>query len=72
MYVPFFISFCQQNGKDWRPGAMDRLPKRATEHFEKGRELTKATKGLKRSGLLRGKTIGDGQVWRGDRDACPG
>jgi hypothetical protein len=47
MCLPFSISFCQQNGKDWRPGAMDRLPKRATEHFEKGRELTKATKGLK-------------------------
>jgi hypothetical protein len=33
--------------KDWRPAAMDRLAKRATEHFEKGRELTKAAKGLK-------------------------
>ena len=33
--------------KDWRPAAMDRLPKRATEHFEKGRELVKQAKGLK-------------------------
>jgi hypothetical protein len=33
--------------KDWRPAAMDRLPKRATKHFEKGRELAKAAKGLK-------------------------
>jgi hypothetical protein len=45
--LPFSISFCQQNGKDWRPDAMDRLFKRATEHFEKGRELTKAAKGRK-------------------------
>ena len=33
--------------KDWRPAAMARLPKRATEHFEKGRELVKEAKGLK-------------------------
>jgi hypothetical protein len=33
--------------KDWRPDAMDRLPKRATEHFEKGRALMKEAKGLK-------------------------
>jgi hypothetical protein len=33
--------------KDWRPAAMARLPKRATEHFEKGRELLKEAKGLK-------------------------
>jgi hypothetical protein len=33
--------------KDWRPASMDRLPKRATEHFEKGRELVKEAKGLK-------------------------
>jgi hypothetical protein len=45
--LPFSISFCQQNGKDWHPGAMDRLPKRATEHFEKSRELMKEAKGLK-------------------------
>jgi hypothetical protein len=29
------------------PGAMDHLPKRATKHFEKGRELLKEAKGLK-------------------------
>jgi hypothetical protein len=33
--------------KDWRPAAMARLPKRATAHFEKGRELLKEAKGLK-------------------------
>jgi hypothetical protein len=33
--------------KDWRPASMARLPKRATEHFEKGRELRKEAKGLK-------------------------
>lgn len=33
--------------KDWRPAAMARLPKRATEHFEKGRELLKEARGLK-------------------------
>jgi hypothetical protein len=33
--------------KEWRPAAMRRLPKQATEHFEKGRELAKAAKGLR-------------------------
>src|SRR5262245_7726000 len=33
--------------KDWRTGAMKRLPKQATAHFEKGRSLTKEAKGLK-------------------------
>jgi hypothetical protein len=33
--------------KDWRPAAMKRLPKRATAHVEKGRELAKEAKGLK-------------------------
>jgi hypothetical protein len=33
--------------KDWRPAAMARLPKRATAHFEKGRELLKEAKGLR-------------------------
>jgi hypothetical protein len=33
--------------KDWRPTAMGHLPKRATAHFEKGRELLKEAKGLK-------------------------
>jgi hypothetical protein len=34
--------------KDWRPATMTRLPKRATEHFEKGRALLKEAKGLGR------------------------
>jgi hypothetical protein len=29
------------------PGEAERLPKRTTEHFEKGRELLKEAKGLK-------------------------
>jgi hypothetical protein len=33
--------------KDWRPAAMARLPKRATAHLEKGRELLKEAKGLR-------------------------
>jgi hypothetical protein len=33
--------------KDWRPTAMDRLPKQATALFEKGAELRKEAKGLK-------------------------
>jgi hypothetical protein len=33
--------------KDWRPTAMARLPKRATDHFEQGRELLKEVKGLR-------------------------
>jgi uncharacterized coiled-coil protein SlyX len=33
--------------KDWRPAAMNRLPRRASEHFKKGRELVKAAKGLR-------------------------
>ena len=33
--------------KDWRPATMARLPKRATAHLEKGRELLKEAKGLK-------------------------
>ena len=33
--------------KDWRPAAIARLPKRATAHFENGRELVKEAKGLK-------------------------
>ena len=33
--------------KDWRPAAMTRLPKRATKHFEKGRELLKEANGLR-------------------------
>jgi hypothetical protein len=35
--------------KDWRPASIKRLPRRATEHFEKGRELLKEAKGLNRS-----------------------
>lgn len=31
--------------KDWRRAAMLRLPKQATAHFEKGRELMKEAKG---------------------------
>jgi hypothetical protein len=31
--------------KDWRPAAMARLPKQATKHFEKGRELLKEAEG---------------------------
>ncbi len=34
--------------KDWRPATIKRLPKGATEHFEKGRELIKEAKGLGR------------------------
>jgi hypothetical protein len=30
--------------KDWRPATMGRLPKRATEHFKKGRDLLKQAK----------------------------
>jgi hypothetical protein len=33
--------------RDWRPAAMTRLPKQATAHLEKGRELLKEAKGLK-------------------------
>jgi hypothetical protein len=33
--------------RDWRPASIKRLPKRATEHFKKGRELLKEAKGLK-------------------------
>jgi uncharacterized coiled-coil protein SlyX len=33
--------------KDWRPAAMARLPRQATKHLEKGRELLKEAKGLK-------------------------
>jgi hypothetical protein len=33
--------------KDWRPAAMGRLPKQATKHLEKGRDLIKEAKGLK-------------------------
>jgi len=33
--------------KDWRIAARARLPKQATKHFEKGRELAKEAKGLK-------------------------
>jgi hypothetical protein len=33
--------------KDWRPASIKRLPKRATEHFEQGRELLKEAKGLR-------------------------
>jgi hypothetical protein len=33
--------------KGWRPATMARLPKRATAHLEKGRELLKEAKSLK-------------------------
>jgi hypothetical protein len=33
--------------KDWRLAAMDSMPKRMTKHFEQGRELVKAAKGLR-------------------------
>jgi hypothetical protein len=33
--------------KDWRPASMSRLPKQATKHLEKGRELLKEAKGRK-------------------------
>jgi hypothetical protein len=33
--------------KDWRPATMARLPKRATAHLEKGRELLKEAKSLR-------------------------
>ena len=33
--------------KDWRPGAMRALPKRAVKHLERGRDLLKEAKGLK-------------------------
>jgi len=33
--------------KDWQPAAMDGMPKRMTKHFEHGRELVKAAKGLR-------------------------
>jgi transposase len=33
--------------KNWRLSVMDRLPKRATAHFEQGRKLVKEAKGLK-------------------------
>jgi hypothetical protein len=35
--------------KDWRPASIKRLPKRATVHFKKGRELLKEAKALGRS-----------------------
>jgi uncharacterized coiled-coil protein SlyX len=35
--------------RDWRPASIKRLPRRATQHFEKGRELLKEAKGLGRS-----------------------
>ena len=43
---------CQRLGlepkkKDWRPASMDNMPKRATKHFEKGRDLLKEAKGLR-------------------------
>jgi hypothetical protein len=33
--------------KDWRIASRKRLPKAATEHFEKGRRLLKEAKGLR-------------------------
>jgi chromosome segregation ATPase len=36
----------EPNRKDWRPASIKRLPKRAAEHFKKGRELLKEAKGL--------------------------
>jgi hypothetical protein len=33
--------------KDWRPAAVDGMPKRLTKHFEQGRELRKEAKGLR-------------------------
>ena len=41
------LGLVEPKRNDWRPAAMARLPKRATEHFEKGRELLKEAKGLR-------------------------